>query len=86
MRPPPQPGRSVSARRSSTACGPKAGRIGALDAVARHLEPGALLFWGQYGGTDTEGPAPHDDYEPKRYFSWLSDDAIQRLVTEPLTL
>jgi SAM-dependent methyltransferase len=45
----------------------------ALLAVHNALKPGGLFYLGQYGGTDQAGIAPRDDYEPKRFFSFLSD-------------
>jgi SAM-dependent methyltransferase len=40
------------------------------------LVPGGLLYAGQYGGIDRQGTWPDDTYEPKRFFSYLSDDAL----------
>lgn len=53
-----------------------------LDAVATVLRPGGLFYVGQYGGVDREGRFSDDTYEPKRYFSYLSDDRLREAVEE----
>lgn len=50
---------------------------GVLGSIRRNLVPGALFFWGQYGGERAEGAREFDHYEPKRFFSSLTDDEIQ---------
>jgi hypothetical protein len=46
------------------------------------LNPSGIFFLGQYGGKDFEGINPEDHYNPKRYFSLMTDAQIQRLVGE----
>ncbi|MEU5875158.1 class I SAM-dependent methyltransferase [Glycomyces sp. NPDC047369] len=65
---------------------PKAELPAVLDGIARVLAPGGLLYWGQYGGDDFEGVWDGDAYEPKRYFSFFTADAIERLAQEHFTL
>jgi SAM-dependent methyltransferase len=48
-----------------------------LEQVSRVLEPGGLFFWGVYGGEVSEGIWEKDTYEPKRFFSFYSDEGIQ---------
>jgi len=55
---------------------PRADLDAVLRAVHEVLVPGGLLFLGQYGGVDRESRFEADDHEPKRFFSYLSDDAL----------
>jgi SAM-dependent methyltransferase len=52
-----------------------------LDAVLRSIRevlvPGGIFYWGQYGGHDFEGAYAEDSYQPKRFFSRLTDEQIQ---------
>ena len=48
-----------------------------LATVRRALRPNGLLFWGQYGGVNHQGQLENDHYEPKRYFSMLTDEALR---------
>jgi SAM-dependent methyltransferase len=48
-----------------------------LEAMHRVLKPGGLLYWGQYGGKDYQGHLDDDNYEPKRFFSFLSDESMR---------
>jgi ubiquinone/menaquinone biosynthesis C-methylase UbiE len=48
-----------------------------LEAMHRVLKPGGLLYWGQYGGKDYQGHLDNDNYEPKRFFSFLSDESMR---------
>ena len=59
---------------------------GALEGIRGVLEPGALFYLGQYGGVAFEGAAPDDTYEPKRYFSELTDDRLRDLAGEAFTI
>lgn len=48
--------------------------------IAEVLRPGGLLYVGQYGGFDREAIFPDDGYEPKRFFSYLSDESLRGLL------
>jgi SAM-dependent methyltransferase len=61
---------------------PPAGLPAALEQVRGILEPGALFFLGQYGGVEFEGIWAGDHYEPKRYFSRLTDDRMRAIAAE----
>jgi ubiquinone/menaquinone biosynthesis C-methylase UbiE len=50
--------------------------------VRRVLESGGLFFYGVYGGRDSEGVWDDDMYEPKRFFSSYSDDALVSKASE----
>ncbi len=55
----------------------------ALAAVASLLRPGGLLFLGLYGSdVAEEGIAPWDRHDPPRFFSWRTDEQIQRYAAE----
>ena len=41
-----------------------------------------LFYWGQYGGVERDGIYDGDHYEPKRYFSFLSDELLMILASE----
>jgi SAM-dependent methyltransferase len=58
----------------------------ALERIRAVLEPGALFYLGQYGGAAFEGPLPGDHYEPKRYFSRLTDEHLCGVAAEVFTL
>ena len=47
-----------------------------LERMQRSLVDGGLLYWGQYGGVSYTGILDNDSYEPKRYFSMLSDEQL----------
>jgi SAM-dependent methyltransferase len=53
-----------------------------LLALSEVISPGGLSYLGQYGGTDREGPNPYDHYEPKRFFSFLSEATFRRAAAE----
>ncbi|HLF76562.1 MAG TPA: class I SAM-dependent methyltransferase [Dehalococcoidia bacterium] len=53
-----------------------------LAALRRVLKPGALFYWGQYGGIEFEGVWPDDTYEPKRFFSYMTDEQIELEATQ----
>jgi SAM-dependent methyltransferase len=46
------------------------------------LKPTGLFFLGQYGGREFEGIYPEDHYNPKRFFSSLTDSQIQQLARD----
>lgn len=55
---------------------------GVLNEIRRVLKPGGLFFWGVYGGEDSEGIWEEDAYEPKRFFSFYTDEAFRRHARE----
>lgn len=59
---------------------PKADLPGVLEVLRRLLKPGGLLYYGVFGGKDTEGPWEGDPYQPKRFYAFYSDAAIQKAV------
>lgn len=56
---------------------PRADLSHALKAVRSILRPAGLFYWGQYGGYDHEGGLESDHYEPRRFFSLLSDETYR---------
>lgn len=44
------------------------------------LKPSGLFYLGVYGGRDSEGVWDGDNYQPKRYFSFHTDEAMQAVV------
>ena len=55
----------------------------ALAAIGAALRPGGLFFIGVYGADESRaGTLDSDDSEPKRYFSWRTDEQIQRYASE----
>lgn len=61
---------------------PRTELTGTLAGVARVLRSEGLFYWGQYGGNDHEGPLDTDHYEPKRYFSLLTDARIREYAEQ----
>jgi SAM-dependent methyltransferase len=57
-----------------------------LHDVRRVLKANGLFFLGVYGGYDFEGIWAKDSYIPKRFFSFHSDEGLQRVVTEDFEL
>ena len=51
-----------------------------LKEIHRILKPFGLFYLGQYGGKESEGIFEEDTYEPKRFFSILSDHRIKKYV------
>ena len=49
-----------------------------LQALRQVLRSGGLFYLGLYGGIDFEGVWPDDQHEPKRFFSYHTDDGIQQ--------
>jgi SAM-dependent methyltransferase len=49
-----------------------------LSAVREVLRPGGLFFLGVYGGQEEEGFAEHDWHQPPRFFSFRTDEQLQR--------
>lgn len=61
---------------------PKAELPGVLTGIDRVLAPGGLFYWGQYGGQDFEGVWGADSYEPKRYFSFFTAEAVEAVAKD----
>lgn len=61
---------------------PRAELASILLGIRRVLVPGGLFYWGQYGGRNFEGVYADDDYEPKRFFSFMTAQRIRRLAAE----
>ena len=57
-----------------------------LHEVRRVLRPEGLFFMGVYGGVDSEGVWENDHYEPKRYFSFFTDEALKKVLQEKFTI
>ena len=53
-----------------------------LGEIRRVLKPQGLFYLGVYGGQDSEGIWEKDIYEPKRYFSFFTDERMKELVEE----
>ena len=51
-----------------------------LATIRATLRPGGLFFLGVYGGDGTEGPLDGDTHDPPRFFSWRTDEQIQRFA------
>jgi SAM-dependent methyltransferase len=52
----------------------------ALAEIARVLAPGGLCYLAVYGGRDFEGVWPDDDFEPKRFFAFHTDEHLGDLA------
>jgi cyclopropane fatty-acyl-phospholipid synthase-like methyltransferase len=52
-----------------------------LRAVDRLLKREGAIFIGIYGGLDHEGVWEHDLYEPKRFFSFFTDEHLKQEIT-----
>jgi len=61
---------------------PKSELPGVLAEVRRVLAPGGLFYWGQYGGQEHEGVWETDAYEPKRFFSFFTAEAVEDVAAE----
>jgi SAM-dependent methyltransferase len=61
---------------------PRAELRASLASISACLKPGGVAYLGQYGGIDREGPWVGDSYEPKRFFSYSSDEAMQAAAAE----
>jgi SAM-dependent methyltransferase len=53
----------------------------ALRGIQTVLKPGGLFYLGVYGGKDYEGVWAGDTYEPKRFFSFHTDERLGQMVT-----
>ncbi|MEX1143625.1 MAG: class I SAM-dependent methyltransferase [Anaerolineales bacterium] len=52
----------------------------AIENIHRVLKLGGLLYLGLYGGMDSEGVYQEDSYEPKRFFSFWTDEGLRNAV------
>jgi SAM-dependent methyltransferase len=50
-----------------------------LESLRYILVTEGFFYWGQYGGFEREGPWPDDHYDPKRFFSLLTDDQMRNI-------
>lgn len=56
---------------------------GVLRSIVGALAPGGLFYWGQYGReAPFEGVYEDDEYRPRRFFSFLTDDEIQQAASK----
>ena len=53
----------------------------ALHGIQTVLKPTGLFYLGVYGGRDHEGVWSADLYEPKRFFSFYTDEHLQEIVS-----
>jgi SAM-dependent methyltransferase len=53
----------------------------ALRGIRTVLKPGGLFYLGVYGGKDHEGVWADEPYEPKRFFSFHTDERLEEMVT-----
>ena len=54
----------------------------ALGGIRAVLKPGGLLYLGLYGGKNHEGVWEDDSYEPKRFFSFRTDERLREIVAD----
>ena len=52
----------------------------ALRGIRAALKSGGLFYLGVYGGVDHEGVWEDDPYEPKRFFSFRTDERLREVV------
>jgi SAM-dependent methyltransferase len=61
---------------------PKHELAAVLQSIATILKPAGVFYLGVYGGFDHEGVWQDDAYEPKRFFSFFTDEHLQQVVAE----
>jgi len=59
----------------------KAELPGVLAKISAALRPAGLFYLGVWGGHDFEGIWEQDDYDPKRFYSYFSDESLKRTVS-----
>ena len=64
----------------------KAALPGILEGIHRILKPNGLFYLAMYGGYDFEGIWKNDYYEPKRFYNYYTNEAIQDLVSQVFVL
>jgi SAM-dependent methyltransferase len=57
-----------------------------LKGISRVMRPQGLFYLGVYGGFDFEGVWENDSYEPKRFFSFLTDEHLRSIAEETFDL
>lgn len=53
-----------------------------LETVLGFLKPGGMFYLGIYGGNEFEGIWPHDNYVPKRFFSFHTDEQLKTITAK----
>jgi SAM-dependent methyltransferase len=53
-----------------------------LETIQRLLKPDGLFYMGVYGKDDFEGVWPSDEYVPKRFFSFHTDEGIKNIASQ----
>jgi SAM-dependent methyltransferase len=61
---------------------PKKDLPNVLETIQGLLKSDGLFYMGVYGKDDFEGIWEQDVYEPKRYFSFYTDEGIQQIVSQ----
>jgi len=59
---------------------PKADLRRVLHGISAVLKPDGLFYMGVYGGYDFEGMWEEDGYEPKRFFSFYTDEHLREVL------
>lgn len=59
---------------------PKSDLSAVLQSLQNLLKPFGLFYMGLYGGIEREGSWKDDQHEPKRFFSFYTDDNMQQIV------
>lgn len=54
----------------------------ALRGIRATLKPGGLFYLGAYGGRDHEGVWAGDPYDPKRFFSFRTDERLREILAD----
>lgn len=65
---------------------PKADLPAILHLLHSLLKPDGLFYMGVYGGLDSEGLWEDDLHEPKRFFSFYTDEQIEEVVSKLFTV
>jgi SAM-dependent methyltransferase len=61
---------------------PKKDLPAVLQNIQTVLKPDGLFFMGVYGGIETEGIWEEDDYEPKRFFAFYTDEELKQILSQ----
>ncbi len=56
--------------------------VDVLGRLQKLLQPDGLFYLGIYGGEDWEGIAPEDWHEPKRFFSFRTDEYMKSIAQQ----